>query len=115
MKGANCSMSTSSLPSSLTLYSLYDCDLTRSNASMQLRYETLNRHKLNHMLQLILQHDYPEQIQALDLNLAHDDLVNLVERQELDYLHLKLRRLFPNLANNQDLNIEDVQEIEADY
>lgn len=103
------------MSNSLILYSLYDCDIQRSNASMQLRYETLNRNKLNHMLQLILKNDYPDQVQELHLDLAHADLVDLVEDQKIYYLHLQRRRLFPNLADNPDLNIEDVQEIDADY
>lgn len=95
----------------LILYSLYDCDIQHSWSSMRPRYDTLSHHKMNEMIKIILKETYPEEIKDLNLNLDHDDLVDLVDSQDIDYLFLQKRLLRPALADVDNLDVMDVIDI----
>lgn len=79
----------------ITMYSLYDCDSWRSNESMQLEYETLSERKMNNYLRKMIKSN-PGDFnidERSNIDLDHDNLAELVENQNIDFLNMIIREI----------------------
>lgn len=77
------------------MYSLYDCDSWRSNESMQLEYETLSERKMNNYLRKMIKSN-PGDFnidERSNIDLDHDNLAELVENQNIDFLNMIIREI----------------------
>lgn len=82
----------------LTMYSLYDCDAWRTPESMSVEYETLDKQAMNNKIKEIIESDpdtFSQHIQDYNIDLDHDDLVDQVQNQAIDYLYLEIREIDP--------------------
>ena len=79
----------------ITMYSLCNCDSWRSSESMQLEYETLSEHKMNDYLRKMLKSN-PGDFnidEHSNIDLDHDNLTELVENQNIDFLDMTIREI----------------------
>ena len=82
----------------LTMYSLYGCDAWRTPESMSLEFETLDKQAMNNKIKEIIESDpdtFSQHIQDYNIDLDHDDLVDQVQNQVIDYLYLEIREIDP--------------------
>lgn len=85
------------------MYSLYDCDEWRSNDSMFLEFETLDRNAMNDKIKEIVEEDFADEVADHGIDIEDDDLVELTKQQAIDYLHLEVREI-----NIIDKTVEEV-------
>lgn len=89
----------------IKMYSLYTCDEWYSDSSMSLELESLDKNVINKRIQEIIKLD-PEIYNLEDRHIDpdHDDLVELVLQQDIEYLYLEVREI-----NTETKTVEIVQ------
>ena len=79
----------------ITMYSLCNCDSWHSSESMQLEYETLSERKMNNYLRKMIKAN-PGDFnidEHSNIDLDHDNLAELVENQNIDFLDMIIREI----------------------
>lgn len=96
---------TTSTPAKTTflMYSLYDCDEWRSNDSMFLEFETLDRNTMNDKIKEIVEEGFADEVADHGIDIEDDDLVELTKQQAIDYLYLEVREI-----NIIDKTVEEI-------
>ena len=82
---------------------VHDCDEWRSNDSMFLEFETLDRNAMNDKIKEIVEEDFADEVADHGIDIEDDDLVELTKQQAIDYLHLEVREI-----NIIDKTVEEI-------